>query len=309
MFEDEYSRDKHVVKKHWGCSICLAAGLATMKPFKSFEELRTHAVMHHYACTACDAIRLFGGKESLSDHQHDEHHPCFRCNNKGLPECFKCKRELYFHTLVAHQACPFCKAIFTNVFDIERHNVKNHFVCSECHIGPLYEVFATEKARNDHCKANQHEQKDKFVEHMIKNNGGFSESKFETAWKSWTTGTHDRSMPKSEGLQSPRSPSPTQPPLITFEKSVIDVYAVLKVSSRIPQADVLQAVEKRRRIVHPDKMKRMEMSEDVEARIYEVAKLVEFAADITLDPKKRAEQDQKFIAYRWKVHEQYDCVG
>ncbi|KAI4136958.1 MAG: hypothetical protein L6R39_007537 [Caloplaca ligustica] len=74
---------------------------------------------------------------------------------------------------------------------------------------------------------------------------------------------------------------------------VHDLYGLLKLHPSSSQEEIAQAARKRRIEVHPDKLKKPGMT-DVELRkVDETAMEVGFAADILLDPKKRAKYDRE----------------
>ncbi|KAI4103628.1 MAG: hypothetical protein LQ339_004157 [Xanthoria mediterranea] len=90
-----------------------------------------------------------------------------------------------------------------------------------------------------------------------------------------------------------RKPAPHPPIKPKTSPAAIDLYALLGVKPSSSPQEIEKAAKKKRIDCHPDKLKRKEMSELELRAIDDWAKEVGGAAEVLLDPSKRAQYDRQ----------------
>lgn len=108
-------------------------------------------------------------------------------------------------------------------------------------------------------------------------------------------------IPKKDYPKGDKKPKP-KPKETGLPDDTPDLYGDLRIHPSSTQGEIAQAARKRRIEVHPDKLKKPGMTDKELEKIDQTAMQVGRAADILLDPEKKAKYDKKLTdrSSKWK---------
>lgn len=223
------------------------------KTFETPADKRRHDLTGSFKCATCPHIDFCCREAVEAHHRGSWHHATTLCK-----DC--CTNYDSFEELLRHQCHP-----------VDRRTEIPRYECGICGLRDLtaYGLGA----------------------HRYWNHGWSYRDNERTPP---TAKAPPKTPPKASTKPPPKaSPKPPPKPPINPETSpaAMDLYAVLGVNPSSSPQDIEKAAKKRRIDCHPDKLKRMDMSNPELQAIDDWAKEVGGAAEVLLDPRKRVRYD------------------
>ncbi|KAL8933251.1 MAG: hypothetical protein Q9216_006452, partial [Gyalolechia sp. 2 TL-2023] len=221
-------------------------------------------------CKLCR--KIFSSDIDLKKHGKTAHARCYCSICDKL--CISRQARVY-HERHMHFRCRPCERMFRSQEQWDHHTeTHHHFIrCSKCncfireingewdiHWENCHGPYRDDEENGGNCTAGSKERID--VKHPKKN--------------------HPKPKPKEKSLRA----------------GIPDFYGCLNINPSSTHADIAQAARKRRIEVHPDKLKKPSMTDAELERIDQVAMQVGWAADVLLDPEKRAKYDGQYFSMR-----------
>ncbi|KAL8707973.1 MAG: hypothetical protein Q9225_007672 [Loekoesia sp. 1 TL-2023] len=247
-------------------------------------------------CSKCGMGFLFPGSKEL----HLEFSACrFTC--KLCDNIFHSDLDLKGHWKTAHARlyCSICEKVCISRRAKAFHDHHKHFRC-----GPCNRMFGSKEEWEYHHQTHIHIRYCSICHCFIRDIDGqwpkhkkecFTQKHDEEGSRPNTsTGTEEDDSPKGKKKEHAKSKENSRPAAAkSIPDGVPDFYGYLNTHPLSSHEDIIQAARKRRVEVHPDKLKKSGMTDEELRKIDQTAKQVGWAADILLDPAKRAKYDME----------------
>lgn len=251
-------------------------------------------------CSKCGMGFLFPGSKEL----HLQFSACrFTC--KLCNDIFRSDLDLKDHwkTVHARLYCSICEKVCISRRAKAFHDHHKHFRCEPCNC-----AFGSKEEWDYHHQTHIHirycsicccfirDIEEQWAKHKQE---CFVQRQAEAGSESDTsTRTKEDDNPKCKNKEHAKSKENSGPAAAKgIPEGVPNFYGYLNIHPLSSHEEIIKAARKRRVKVHPDKLKKPGMTDEELRKIDQTAMQVGWAADILLDPDKRAKYDGELRGY------------
>ncbi|KAL8970958.1 MAG: hypothetical protein Q9197_003537 [Variospora fuerteventurae] len=286
--------------------------------FPGARELHWKTSSCRFKCTLCPERTNHGSDQGLRDHWKDKHARlyCSACDKVCVN-----RRALRDHQCIRQTHCDTCRVVFPSD-EAQKCHFRTHHIfiryCDGCR--KMYQDQDDgRKCHKKHCYTGKHDpesktrgdaemkEEDSDVDKAARSeekqrrsrrdpNSNREDTKSGANEHPHNSKRRDQKRNRTEDTKGNQrsdweSNEKARSPKELLRKGFPDLYSCLGLSVWSPQEEVVQAARRKRIEVHPDRVKKADMTDDDLQRVDEIAKEVGQAADILSDPVKRVKYD------------------